>query len=675
MSEIKTRLLAYVFSAFLPPNDPEERDFYEVLGISQDATNEQIRKAYKSKSLQLHPDKVAQRRGNLEESAKEYELVQEAYAVLVQDEKRQRYHALSCSPTRYRFVQRGALVNPGALYENLTHAQVAEKTRLVMFCTLLVIIVMIQPILIATKVNHIVEQSGALEDSKWMIVLLPTWILGGLWLLFWLFLLAITPTDAKITILITFLENFSWYLGVFFLARKWDHAWTSDYSKVLIPIYFAMIFRWLGSMALLYKIGTDVERMVTVEFLEREILQGKPLDSFPEEEQERIRTQYLVVTVPPEFIPIIPEGMENDEIDEHELETQKVESTPEYDMAMQIYSRTMSNLIGSVVFGIAFLVVLTSKLDGNIDASYWVIFTPVWVHYGSRWFASCFKCVFMPLTEEEIALQMQMEEAEAQQEAEGSTTEEKKDETSETPAEQATEEKTSEGDKPAVSSATDTLSKDNDIENGTSTAKQETTGSTDTPSTENAATETAKATEPETSASSGNGVEMDDDSNINIDEDTFRAWQNAYEEAEKGAMEQQAEAGQTCISLSFELALIVMIVAKVDQAYDSEDPDDVGFNTFWILFPFFLFFGLLLCCCACMIYGAEPGSATEFEGDEASPEVDEESPAASPEEPTIIAPVVVPETKIEEPETIVEQKVEPPAPKEPEAVPDMDDLD
>jgi curved DNA-binding protein CbpA len=42
-------------------------DFYNIMGIEPDATPEQIKKAYRKKALQLHPDK----RGNTPEAQEE----------------------------------------------------------------------------------------------------------------------------------------------------------------------------------------------------------------------------------------------------------------------------------------------------------------------------------------------------------------------------------------------------------------------------------------------------------------------------------------------------------------------------------------------------------------------------------------------------------------------------
>ena len=181
MFDFGTWLLVNLFTALFPPVDEEERDFYEALGVSRDATSEQIRQAYRKKSLQLHPDKIAQRRQtvDIEEAKKEYEQVQEAYNVLMNDKKRARYHAVGCSGARYRFLSQG-FANPGALYENLTHASTVDKTRLVLLCSVLVMLILLQPILIAAKVNQITDGSGgSLESTKWVVLLIPTWMMMG----------------------------------------------------------------------------------------------------------------------------------------------------------------------------------------------------------------------------------------------------------------------------------------------------------------------------------------------------------------------------------------------------------------------------------------------------------------------------------------------------------------
>lgn len=62
-------------------------DFYEVLGVAKTATQEEIKKAYRKKSFDTHPDRNP---GNAE-AEKTFKEVQEAYAVLSDEQKRKQY--------------------------------------------------------------------------------------------------------------------------------------------------------------------------------------------------------------------------------------------------------------------------------------------------------------------------------------------------------------------------------------------------------------------------------------------------------------------------------------------------------------------------------------------------------------------------------------------------------
>jgi len=64
-----------------------KRDYYEVLGLSKEATKEEIKKAYRKQALKYHPDKNPGDKKS-EENFKE---AAEAYEVLSNDEKKARY--------------------------------------------------------------------------------------------------------------------------------------------------------------------------------------------------------------------------------------------------------------------------------------------------------------------------------------------------------------------------------------------------------------------------------------------------------------------------------------------------------------------------------------------------------------------------------------------------------
>lgn len=55
------------------------RCHYEVLGVSRDATDEDLKKAYRKLALKWHPDKNID---NAEVAKENFQLVQQAYEVL-----------------------------------------------------------------------------------------------------------------------------------------------------------------------------------------------------------------------------------------------------------------------------------------------------------------------------------------------------------------------------------------------------------------------------------------------------------------------------------------------------------------------------------------------------------------------------------------------------------------
>ncbi len=88
----------------------EKRDYYEILGVSRDASGDEIKRAYRQAALKHHPDRNP---GDAEAEAR-FKEAAEAYEVLSDPEKRQRYD---------RFGHRGL---SGAAMHDFSHMGVQD---------------------------------------------------------------------------------------------------------------------------------------------------------------------------------------------------------------------------------------------------------------------------------------------------------------------------------------------------------------------------------------------------------------------------------------------------------------------------------------------------------------------------------------------------------------------
>ena len=365
--------------------------------------------------------------------------------------------------------------------------------------------------------------------------------------------------------------------------------------------------------------------MVTSDYIENEFLKGRSMEDLSEEEQKDIMESFIVVSVDPDFIPDA-EGLTVEE-----LEEEKVESSPEYESATDIYNATFTGLSCSLIFGSIFLILLTLKLDDRLNSAFnwWAVFSPFWIERGARLAINLYKCLCGGISGEEVILYAGAGYS-GDNEVDGSNDKESGEKVEETqenedhPKTPSSEVKVSakiENNPILGNDKTDAeIDENEESKNRTAVSDNEESKSANT----GALNDLEKPEDPlavKNSDSNDCGDDDDIKDTFNLDEDTYQAWQSAYQQAEKDTKKERSKSCTEACVLIFQIMILCLVVSKIDKNFDSTDPYDVGFNVFWILFPFFLIFGISCCCCAMLIFGAAPDKlGEEIEQVELDPE-------------------------------------------------------
>lgn len=79
-----------------------ELDYYKILGVSKNATQEEIKKAYRKLAQKYHPDRA---KGDKKAAEEQFKKISEAYAVLSNPEKRREYDTYGSQAFRAKFSQ------------------------------------------------------------------------------------------------------------------------------------------------------------------------------------------------------------------------------------------------------------------------------------------------------------------------------------------------------------------------------------------------------------------------------------------------------------------------------------------------------------------------------------------------------------------------------------------
>mmetsp|Transcript_14016 Transcript_14016/g.29932 ORF Transcript_14016/g.29932 Transcript_14016/m.29932 type:complete len:584 (+) Transcript_14016:144-1895(+) len=400
MKTYQLKFLAWTFSAFLPPEDPDaekEVDYYELLDVSRNANADDIKKAYRKRSLQLHPDKLRQRgmkyQGNViteEEARSRFQQMKAAYDTLSDPKKREIYDALGHRGMDF-VINPSHAWDPHVLMGNLAKSSVFDRAKLMGLVLIFFGLVLLQPILICAKVDQMLEKNGgALENSSWVALLIPFWLFAAFFGVLLIIGRAVLPL----------LSWISFTVGVLFLTLKFDGTISWNYATLFIPFYIWMLLRLLEACKDMSAVRTDMSKMVTIEYIEKYVINEKKQDEdgndidvenqlhrtyndLNEEERDKINEEYIIVHVPPKAQ--APGDGEEDEEDDFD----RIERSPEYQEASARYEYASKSIQRVIIPEIPLIILIIVQLDMNKTWNWGLTFLPLWI---SMFFECCGGC-------------------------------------------------------------------------------------------------------------------------------------------------------------------------------------------------------------------------------------------------------------------------------------------
>jgi hypothetical protein len=151
-----------------------ERDtaYYDLLEIERSANADQIKKAYKKMSLELHPDRLSRKGITVTaEHNQKFQKLKEAYDVLSDARKRRLYDKLGESGMK--LIENPREVDPSILLRNFQSNR-GERIKTGLTVAVIFSAILIFPILFCLKCD------GKIDNAPWLAIWTPMWLVNAI---------------------------------------------------------------------------------------------------------------------------------------------------------------------------------------------------------------------------------------------------------------------------------------------------------------------------------------------------------------------------------------------------------------------------------------------------------------------------------------------------------------
>jgi hypothetical protein len=158
---------------FLNPRGEGSKEFYETLDVPKTATHDEIRVAYRAKSLQYHPDKLRQRGETLNEAnADEFRKIKRAYEVLSDPGRKKIYDQLGINGIVLKEEPTTFFSDQSRMQDLVAKADKGAYVVIFLSLCLGLAYLVVMPILFSLQVDGTV-------NINWAFIFLPLWIIYG----------------------------------------------------------------------------------------------------------------------------------------------------------------------------------------------------------------------------------------------------------------------------------------------------------------------------------------------------------------------------------------------------------------------------------------------------------------------------------------------------------------